>query len=134
MTAVGLFVGLSVPVGATGYRLFRSCLSDRTPLEAANPSISWCRSVAQPGSAPDLGTVVPAANSGAFSIASHASESPPWYSAWDFLRAGMIPSPRLQGANPPLTMNTRIAAMIPPMMVRPIHFSVPWTSLTPLPT
>ena len=86
MNAVGIFVGLSVPVGATVRRLFRSCVSERRPVEAANPSISWCRSVAQPGSAPDLGTVVPAENSDAFSTTSHASAHGPWYIPWDFLQ------------------------------------------------
>jgi len=89
MNTVALFVGVLVPVGATVCRSFRSCLSKRTPLEAANPSISWCRSVAQPGSAPDLGTVVPAANSDAFSIRYIVLGRSAWQIAWDFLSEGL---------------------------------------------
>jgi hypothetical protein len=86
-TLVALLVGLCAPLCATRVCLFRSCLSERTPVEAANPSIAWRRSVAQPGSAPDLGTVVPDENSGAFSTTSHASTHVPWYIPWDFLSA-----------------------------------------------
>lgn len=93
MNAVALLVGLSAPLGATVCRSFRSCLSRRSPLRAANPSVAWCRSVAQPGSAPDLGTVVPVENPSAFSTTSHAPQRIPWYIPWDFLRETLLALP-----------------------------------------
>jgi len=89
MNSVALSVGLYAPFVATVCRSFRSCLSLKAPVEAANPSVAWPRSVAQPGSASGLGKVALGAFSIGFSNSSNAFTRSPWYSAWDFLRAGL---------------------------------------------
>lgn len=81
-----LVVGLVLLI-ATVHRSFRSCLSRQGSVEAANPSISWPRSVAQPGSASGLGKVALGAFSLGFSKPSHPYTVSLRCFPWDFLRA-----------------------------------------------